>query len=257
MADELHERLEQWGDSGAPSVDGAFANRLEHSLRTSALNDHRPAGVVWFRPGLVVVGLVMLVAGLVYAATGEDAEAEFANGDVPVTSVPNSVGPTTAVPDPLGSTIAPQSTSPLTTHPPDVTVSPTTVTPTTVAPATTVSTTTEAPTTVSPTTAAPTTSDVATTNPASSPEVLVTISAEAGARLRVAWRAVGVDSVRGWVVIQTSDGAEHVLVTSREAEVRRLVVDPVADTGSIRVEGRSQDGMVVVASDEVRISRGE
>lgn len=96
--DELDSRLERWGRSSVPDVDGAFANRLETDLRmqaTAAESSPRRFGVL-LRPAMIMAAVALVVVGYVmFAAGGDGDDVVLVAADNTTVSIPGS--PTTIV----------------------------------------------------------------------------------------------------------------------------------------------------------------
>jgi len=266
--DDLHEQLTQWGASTPPRVDGAFANRIESSLRQEIVDGVDPSrnriGSLLFRPGVVVLGIAVLLFGFALVSRSTDDEAQVADAgpneatissttleDAPETSRPEVPGPTVTPEGPTEDLSSP--TTGQTADPPETTVPQTTV-------LQTGSTTSEQPTdqTTIPAagTTVPVTDSTTPTTDAPRPEVVATLGTPANGQIAVTWRVGGDTSdVAGWVVVRTIGDSRQTAATVREATARRVVVDVVNRDALFRVEGRSAGGELVVQSDDVSISR--
>lgn len=258
MDDQLDDDLENWGKTPTPRVDGAFANRLEASLRTQMLDDGGRTTRGWssfvFRPAFVVLAIAAVVVGLAFIPRGDD-EVGLAEGDestttttvVPTTSAdPRDLDPpvTTLASVPPATDVAPstETTEPdplTTTQPPETTEAPSsTETDRTTVPATTV------PATIAPSTTIPADSAVAL-------EVL-----RDGRRVTATWTVRGdIDTVVGWVLIATVDGDGDLVASSRDRTIRTLSVQVSDLSQTFRIEGRDSEGSTIVSSDEVSLSR--
>ena len=101
MNDDLQRRLDEWGTSATPPVDGAFANRLEADLRMSATEGGaatRPWWTMLLRPSFVAVALLVVggIAGTLLLDSEADGVVMVASeGGTVSVSVPGS--PTTVV----------------------------------------------------------------------------------------------------------------------------------------------------------------
>ncbi len=255
MHDDLDHELDEWGRSKTPPVDGAFANRLEASLRREMLDrssgpNRGWAGVV-FRPGVVVMAIAVLLFGVAFVSRASD-DAGVADGTettVPTTATLPST--TTIVAQTTVTTAAPKQES----DPPRTVIVPTpTVEPGSPGPEqTTVPPTTVPPTTVPPTTVPPTTGE--TTTPAA-PIIDLTIERD-GRQVTASWVFEReTDRIVGWVLIASLDGEENLIADSRDVTTRILTGRVTDLEQTFRVEGRSRDGAAVVTSDEVTVNRG-
>ncbi len=66
--DEVQRRLEQWGNDEQPSVDGAFANRLDSDLRAMHHSTSETKRPFW-QPAVLALAALLVVAGGVFAFT--------------------------------------------------------------------------------------------------------------------------------------------------------------------------------------------
>lgn len=271
--DDLERRLDEWGESATPPVDGAFANRLEVSLRQEMIAEPVSVRGGWLgqllRPGVVVVAAAVMIAGFALASrpSGDGGLADDAvplpettTTDEPATTTSaalSDVAPTTvpAVTDvlPVPTTTAEQigdptsSSSPPrtgTTLPPGVTRAPSgpTLPPRPPEPG------------LDP-------DDLTTTIPGPTttiaPGTITELSAvRDGRQLTVSWRFdLAVVDVTGWVLRRESDG--EVLELSRDPATRRFVT-PISDVdGAYRLQGLDADGDVVVDSGVVLFNPDE
>lgn len=257
--DDLDEQLTQWGSSTPPRVDGAFANRLETSLRQEIVDGTDPSrnriGSLLFRPGVVVLGIAVLLFGFALVSRSGDDEARVADGapnEPTISSTTNEDAPGTSRPELPGPTVTTQrpdedSSSPTTepvVDPPETTV-----------PQTSPATSDQATVTAVETTV-PVTDSTTPTTDAPPPEVFATLGAPADGQIVVRWRVGGdASDVTGWVVVRTIGDSRQTAATVREATARRAVVDVVDRDALFRVEGRSAGGDLVVQSDDVSINR--
>lgn len=267
MADDLEDELDEWGRSETPSVDGAFANRLETSLRREMLDRSSREEQGWlgaaFRPGVVVMAIAVLVFGLAFVSRGSD-DGGLADGDAPVPNPTTIAVETTSSPstDTPGSTEEPTSPSTSGDVQPNVTTDEMT---TTVPPETTddgsaptVSDQTTIPRTTVPftepaTTEPPTTVDATTIPPSSRIDV---IARRNGRQVTASWTLDGdVGSIVGWVLIASIEGDGDMIAISRDAATRRLTGQLTDLEQTIRVEGRDRSGAVVISSEEIALSR--
>lgn len=258
MGDDLEEELSEWGRSETPPADGAFANRLETSLRREMLEPAaagRGWSAVFFRPGVVVMAIAVMIFGFAFLSGAVDdvgvAEGSTTTLPTPRTSVidltTTSTGPNVApdVPPITGTSIVE----------PDVSVS-------TTAPAEAPSTTDGAPTdqtTIAPTTVPVTTDPPITTIPNSAttiaPAPISDLSAERdGRQLVISWRVDTARSdVAGWVLLRETD--REPLEISRDPATRRFVTTITDVDVDYRIEGRNADGGVVFDSGVILFSR--
>ncbi len=92
MNDDLDDRLESWGRSPAPEVDGAFANRLETDLRAggadSATRGFRPGALL--RPGFVVAALILIVGVVVVLRRDTEPVVQMVAADGTTVSIPGA-----------------------------------------------------------------------------------------------------------------------------------------------------------------------
>ncbi len=251
MGDDLEEELSEWGRSETPPVEGAFANRLETSLRREMLDRSAVASRGWsavfFRPGVVVMAIAVLIFGFAFVSRAAD-EVGVADGNSTVPIPTTVVVATTS----SQSTQAPGSTRDPIPPSTDKDVQPQVTTTASLPP----NTTAETAPTVSDQTTIPRPTVPATTIP---PEATIDLAVRRdGRRVTASWTASGeTDSIVGWVLIASIDGDGDLVATSREAETRSLS-GPLTDLGqTFRVEGRDRGGVVVVMSEEVALSRGE
>lgn len=237
----LEGRLDEWGESPTPPVDGAFANRLEASLRQEMINE--PAGsagwsALLFRPSVIVVGLAVVIIGFALAARSSD-DVGLADGvestiPIPPTTMDERTT-TTSTPD--GSLVVP----PITTD-----ELPSTTTDQTTIPRSTAPQTTDA---------APTTTGDATTI---QPVSIIDLTVERDGRQVVAsWTLRReVDSIVGWVLIASIGGDGDLIASSRDPATRTLTGRLANIDQTLRVEGRDSRGVAIVSSEEVPVSPG-
>jgi hypothetical protein len=261
--DDLDEQLTRWGSSTPPRADGAFANRLETSLRQEIVAGADPSrnriGSLLFRPGVVVLGIAVLLFGFALVSRSGDDEARVADGapnEPTISSTTDEGAPETSRPEVPGPTVTTQRpdedpnslTTELLVDPPETTVPPTS--PVTSEQPTDQTTIPAAETTV------PVTDSTTPTTDAPRPEVVATLGTPADGQVAVRWRVGGDTSgVTGWVVVRTIGDSRQTAATVRDATVRRAVVDVVDRDALFRVEGRSADGDLLVQSDDVSINR--
>lgn len=262
--DDLDEQLTQWGSSTPPRVDGAFANRLETSLRQQIVEgavgaDRGWLGVV-FRPGVVVMAIAVLIFGFAFISRASDdvGVADGAPNEPTISSTSKEGAPETSrseIPGPTVTTQRPdeESSSPTTgdaADPPETSV-PETLPVTSEQP-------TDQTTIPAAETTVPVTDSTTPTTAAPLPEVVATLGTPADGQIAVRWRVGGDTSdVTGWVVVRTIGDSRQTAATVREATARRVVVDVVNRDALFRVEGRSAGGDLVVQSDDVSINRDE
>jgi hypothetical protein len=242
MTNELDDELSAWGRSSTPPIDGAFANRLETSLRSEIVAGEPVRGrwglAAVMRPSVLVLGAMIAIGAAVYLSADADDEGLDFAGSTPTTPIDatpvdpvdtqTTTAPTSQAPTTVASTTAPDSTG-----------------------------STSAPTTTTPTTPAPTTSAASTS--AVPTDVVVALSVRAdGRQLIASWTLRGDEAtIAGWVLVRSIDDRSTVVATSRDVDIRTFTV-PVTDRAhTIRVEGRSAGGGVVVASDDVPVNPGE
>ena len=261
MHDDLEDELGEWARLDTPPVDGAFANRLETSLRHQMLDEPARAARPWLgavlRPGVVVMAIVVLVLGFAYASRGAG-DAGLADGSdttqpIPTTSVIDLLTTTTTTqglvlkePPLTGTTIVDFAEPSGTTVPAQ-------------APSTTQGTFTDQTTLTSttvPVTTGPPTTDERTIPPLRPFELSIQRD---GRQVVVTWafERADVDSIVGWVLIASVNGDGDIVASSRDVATRTLT-GPLTDLDqSFRVEGVTREGRVVVTSNEVQVSRGE
>lgn len=264
MHDPLDDDLTTWGQSNTPPVDGAFANRLEASLRSDMIAGSAPSQRRWFewvfRPGVVVLAVAALLFGFAFVAGSTD-DADLADG-----AGPTMPAPTTVPGDPRTTT---------TTGPDEVNDAPpltgTMMTTSPVAPSSSDQPDEPAPETTAPaplpddaTTAAPTDEttipdDVTTTIPPIAPlELVLRLD---GRQVNASWTFGRADaaSISGWVLLATADGAGQrdgeIVASSRDVSIRQLTATVTDLSTTYRIEGRSADGTVIASSDDVQLSR--
>jgi hypothetical protein len=261
--DDLDEQLTQWGASTPPRLDGAFANRLESSLRQEIVHGVDPSrnriGSLLFRPSVVVLGIAILLFGFALVSRSTDDEARVADGgpneatigsttleDAPGTSRPLVPGPTVTT---EGSTDDPSSpTTGQVADPPETTVPQ--------IGSTTSEHSTDQTTIPAVETTVPVTDSTTPATDAPPLEVVATLGTLASGQIAVTWRVGGDTSdVSGWVVVRTIGDSRQTAATLREAGARRAVVDVVNRDALFRVEGRSAGGELLVQSDDVSINR--
>jgi len=218
MRDDLEAELSDWGRSETPQADGAFADRLETSLRRGMLDRSVGQDRGWlgmlFRPGVVVMAIAVPIFGLAFISRASD-DVGFADGG-------DSTVPTPTTTDSSSPTISDQTTIPAVE------------------------------------TTVPVTDSTTSTTDAPPPEVVATLATPANGRIAVMWRVGGDTSdVAGWVVVRTIGDSGQAAATVREATARRVVVEVVNRDALLRVEGRSAGGELVVQSDDVSINRDE
>lgn len=277
MPDDLDDELAEWGRSLTPPVDGAFANRLETSLRSDMLDASSNARAGWagwaaivFRPGVVVMAIALLIFGFAFVS-GDSDDGGFADDGAPLlepttTAGPgstNSITPTTAgIPVP---TIPADALDSTVTNPPS--------TGTVVQPEVTDPTQTDrsiVPQTISPPTTSPRDSD-ATTIPETTiprqdtisstttwpPGLLViegTVSA-IGQRIVVEWTVAGeISPISGWTIQRTVGDRTAVAATIRDPQTRTVSIVATDRLTTYRIEARSEDGVILGASEELSLS---
>ena len=263
--DDLEEQLTRWGASTPQGVDGAFANRLESSLRQEIVDGVDPSrnriGSLLFRPGVVVLGIAVLLFGFALVSRSTDDEARVADGgpnEATISSTTLEDAPGTSRPEAPGRTVTTEGrtedpSSPTTEQPADP--------PETTVPQTSPATSerpTDQTTIPAVETTVPVTDSTTPTTDAPPPEVVATLGTPANGQIAVMWRVSGDTSdVAGWVVVRTIGDSRQTAATVREATARRVVVDVVDRDALFWVEGRSAGGEFVVQSDGVSINRDE
>lgn len=89
MNDELNDRLNSWGKTSTPPVDGAFANRLEADLRVSTAPAAKRPGFGWLlRPGVLVAAAVAIVGGIFVANIDSSPQLQMTAAQGTTVSVP-------------------------------------------------------------------------------------------------------------------------------------------------------------------------
>lgn len=71
--DDVQRRLEQWGNDEQPSVDGAFANRLDAQLRVQHRDASDARRPIW-QPAILALAALLVVVGGVFAFTRSDTD---------------------------------------------------------------------------------------------------------------------------------------------------------------------------------------
>jgi len=92
MDDQQNDKLESWGQSATPKVDGAFANRLEADLRELA---HNPApgrfSTGWLlRPGVIMTAVVLVVGAIFIARSDSDRGVQMVSAAGTTVSIPGA-----------------------------------------------------------------------------------------------------------------------------------------------------------------------
>ncbi|MDW3177755.1 MAG: hypothetical protein R8J94_10230 [Acidimicrobiia bacterium] len=277
MPDDLDDDLAEWGRSATPPVDGAFANRLETSLRSTML-DRTADGAGWaatiFRPGVVVMAIALLIFGFAFVS-GDSDEPGFADDGTPLDESSTTVDPDasdtiapTVLDEPSATTLPEGPDDPPQTDAPgpgtivqpevtdrqetDQTTVPPGSTPPTTRPAdrdatTAPETTTPRQDTISSTTTWP-------------PGLLViegTVTAD-GRRIILEWTVAGETSpISGWVIQRTVGERTAAAATLRDPESRTVSIVATDRQETYRIEARAEEGVVLGASDELSLSPDE